>query len=235
MQHYLEQLYDKFYKTKLSEAKIQLIYLIIGIKVQYECQDYKCPLYIDIKKFIKYYLKSRANKDYGYDEYNSQKIISCIHNVDKYKQLELLVYVKRHLQSSFEPTDWVDEQISNVKKDLYKQKHNYFLWILYCCTDSLLKMCLTIMFVFILTFLFLLPAFCDCMVLYQIEYAELTSNFYLNHIINVLALFFDLDIGCKLICLNCFSVLVYLIVRFLSFVVVGNFLYQKIMQKLTFS
>lgn len=62
MEHYLEQLYDKFYKTKLSEAKIQLIYLIIGIKVQYECQDYKCPLYIDIKKFIKYYLKSRANK-----------------------------------------------------------------------------------------------------------------------------------------------------------------------------
>lgn len=178
MEYYLDQLYDEFYKTKLYETKIQLIYLIIGIKVQYECLDYKCPLYIDIKKFIKYYLKSRANKDYGYDEYNSQKIISCIHSVDKYKQLELLVYVKRLLQSSFEPTDWVDEQINNVKKDLYKQKHNYFLWILYCCTDSLLKMCLTIMFVFIFTFLFLLPAFCDCMVLYQMEYVELTSNFY---------------------------------------------------------
>ncbi len=70
----LKQLY-KSYRNNSLYHKSEILFLIIQIKhSNIDLSNYKRSLYLDIKKFIKFYIKSTDKKDYGYDKIEIEKL-----------------------------------------------------------------------------------------------------------------------------------------------------------------
>lgn len=144
----------------------------------------------------------------------------------------MLHYTKILLKKNYEEIDWVEDAINAVNIELHKKQHNIFRWLIFYGTYNTSRMCISIVILLLLTCVFLLPALTPCFELFIIEYIDINSNFYVNHFFNVFSLFFCLDIGAKITCLNCFALLLFSLIKLIYVVVLVNFLYRKIATKI---
>ena len=229
---FVDTLYQLICNSNDNEKKSQLLYTIIEIKHSSGIQNYSRELYLDIKNFISFYLKSKITKKYGYDEYNIEKIQSVLYFLPLKEKNNILLYTRRLLKKEFENTDWIDDELNKCKILLYKENHDYILWFLFFSTKKLSHMCVSIFVVLILTTLFLLPAYSPYLEFYSIKYINIHPNFYVNHFCNMFSLFFNLDIGIKIVCLNCISILLYAVIKLLYIILIVNFLYNKFFSKI---
>lgn len=230
---YIDSLYNSFYLERTYSDKSQILYTIIELKYDANLVGYRNSLYLDIKKFLFFYLESKKIKDYGYDELCIDKIIRIILFLPIEQQIRILLYTKSMLKKNYDEVEWIENIINSTKINLYKKNHNVIMWVLSYITHNLLRMCLSILLIILITGIFLLPAFIPNLSLYTIEYVDISSNFYINHFANIFALFFDIDIGVKINCLNLLSLSIYAIVKLLYFIIIGNFLFQKISAKIS--
>src|SRR5690554_5765062 len=95
-QETLKDLYNK-YKKQSHFHKAEILFLIIQIKKDNkEFKEYKNSLYLDIKKFIKFYIKSTDKKNYGYDKIDINKLTKAIGIAESERQqYELSIYTSR--------------------------------------------------------------------------------------------------------------------------------------------
>lgn len=229
---HLDSLYLQYRKAKNADTKQQLMFNIIEIKQTYNCKDYKYPLYTDVKYFIKFYFASKEFKDYGYDTINSEKLLDCIKKLDEERQLSILRYLERTLQQLFMDTEWVEKQINKVLTIIYKKKHNLFLWILYFSTSSFLRTMMTVLILYLIVCLILIPVNNPIIHVFNIEYENYSSNLILNHLTNFLSFAFDLDTDFKIVCVSWFGVIIKSITKLLFITIFVNYLYLKIQKYL---
>lgn len=223
----LDDLYLQYRKTKNAESKQQIMFNIIEIKQFYNYINYKYPLYTDVKYFIRFYFASKEFKDYGYDTINNDKILNCIKMLDEEKQLSILLYLKRTLQQLFMDTGWVDKQINRIQAIIYKKKHNIFLWLLYYSTSSFAKTITTIILLYLIACLVLIPVDNPIYPIFRIEYGDYSSNFILNHFVNFISFLFGLDTDFKIVCISWYGIIIQSISKFFFFILIANFLYLK--------
>lgn len=230
---YIDRLYNRFRRESKYETKSQAMFNIIEIKIKYNLKDYKYSLYTDIKLFIKYYIKCREFKDYGYDSLNHDKILKYIDCLEPQKSLNILLYLKRSLQKTFNDVDWLDKPISKTKVRIYISKGNIFMAILYISTYSLVNMLVFLLGLFFIVCLILYPVSNPIITMFEVEHGMYHSNSIINHIINVCGLILDLDPKCKVTTLSSSGVILYGMGKLMFWIVVSNFILLKIEKKLS--
>lgn len=232
IEEYIDSLYSQLYSERKYDIKSQILYTIVLIKCEKGIQDYINSAYLDIKKFVYFYLKSKEVRDYGYDEYNPEIIKKVLLYLPLSQRKKMLQYTKRVLKKNHEDTEWVEDILGAVRMELYKEKHNVIMWLLYYGTNNSLRMFFSIIIILLFTYVFLLPSFIPFFELFAIEYVDISCNFYANHFFNIFSLFFCLDLGTKITCLNGFAVLLYSLIKLSYIILVTNFLYRKLSSKI---
>ena len=190
---YLAELYNEIGHRVPKEKQVQLLALIIDIKRDNpQITNSKNSLYLDVKKFISAYLHNKKRKDFGYEDYDYRIIRDYILNsgFNDEQKFKLLLYTRNLLSSLSYEYDWIEKDIKRVRLKLAYANHK-FKWILLLSSWNPYTLLASILIIFALECLLLLPAPAPCMAVCTVIPVHYSDCSFFNHILNVLSLHFD--------------------------------------------
>lgn len=229
---FLAKQYADLFKCPSLEKKAQIFAIIIDTKVEsnnLDVQNAKNSLYLDVKCFISVYLRNKRRKDFGYEDYNRELLLEYVlsSNLSVEKQYRLLVYLKYLLESFSYETAWLSNKIFEKKLKLAKEQKS-IKYLLLLSSRNLWTILISILFLYFIECIILLPAPLSCMEWYTFQEVSISSNAFINHLANVITLHFDcIDNSAKI----SFTTLglVSLVLWNVIYVVIGvNFLFKNL-------
>ena len=227
---YLAELYNEIGNGCPKEKQVQLLALIIDVKRDNTViSNSKNSLYLDVKKFISVYLRNKRVKDYGYEEYDHNLIQTYImnSNFSDEQKLKLLVYTRYLLSSLSYEYDWLESLIKSVRLKLAYAKHK-IKWIFLLSSWNSLTLLASILIIFTVECLFLLPAPAECMAVCTITPVHYSNCSFLNHLLNVISLHFDCIENSAKIEFNAWGIVGLVLWRLLYIIVCVNFLFKNL-------
>jgi hypothetical protein len=231
----ISNLYDLI-SQKESEKHIvsELLFTIIQLKAL-KPNLYERTIYQDSKLFISTYISSIEERDLGYDIINTDKINRCINfinNVDE--KYRLLNYAHRILKNNNyeEESIIIKNSLNKIKtKLLVDSKYyfgKYFHILMHLSSYSFWTLSLTIVSLFFITYIVLLPAPFENCSIFIITYKTYSTNFLVNHFINLISCLFDVNGNCQIATSSVVGVLLMIFIKLLYIVFIANYFYQKI-------
>jgi hypothetical protein len=227
--------YKKLSDSINESEKSNVLYNIIMLKVKLSQTD---GLYKDIKQFSDSYIETIKMADYGYDNYNYSKIEQLIQYLPSNEQISILQYITSVSARELPEHDrtWFVTRIHQSEiKQIFESK-NYIQYpktVFLYLGQSVVRLLLGLTVLFIITCLILLPASIDSFAIFEVSYEIYSQNSMLNHIMNVLALFADLNNNLKVEPIGLFGLLVIIIGKLLFITFIINFFYYKISDKIS--
>lgn len=202
---YIDTLYRQILTDTTLSQKAETYYHIIFIKNAEHINDY----YVDIKEFIKFYVQSVDEKNYNYDNINSQKIKNCIELLGVSERIKIYLYLKKVLtkyNSEDLWDDFEDDYYHSKNEDLTRNDF-WFLnpvkvmrFLFFKSFYSIPFLIFLITLVLFLEYFILLPnPYKIWPSLFSVEYESVTENFYLNHLFNLLLGFFEIETDFKIV------------------------------------
>lgn len=244
MNHFevIKELYSKV-SDALDGNKVDLYFAIIQLKnADPNLRNIKQSKYIDIKCFINFYIRSRVKRDFGYDIIDANKIIRAIDFSDSPKEKhELYIWTIRILKKNhFESeSEYISLRIRQIKLEIILSQRKslvcYAKAFMHLTSYNFWTIFITLLFLFTLSYLLLLPAFDDRFVLFDIKYQIYSSNFYFNHFLNMLAKTFELSRDIKIIPQNWLGVLLLVLLKAFYLIFIINYLYKNILYQFKIS
>lgn len=216
-------------RRRNCKQNAQILYNIAKIKSEYGVQNFHQPLYLDIKKFLKNYIISADNEDFGYDNTIFNRIMKIVNLSSPKEKLSLLHTIRRYyLMNGYE--------INEVKRELNKQeimvaKENkkYLRWTLLRVGSSLSGLLCGYLVYAVIVLIALLPAPFNFIELFHIELKNYSSYPLLNYPLNAITLLTgNCDIAPKITPINVIGVLIYSFGILLFYILIVNFLFKKI-------
>lgn len=223
-----------FYIKSPSEG-VNMLYNLIVLKGS--IQD-KNDLYKLSKKFFKYYIEVIKNSNYGYDTFNFNKVKNVLNQMDLKSQASILQFVISNMTKELPEyeKDWfVCEKNKIQLKDLvcnFNAKNSFKIIALFSGLNFY-TLLLTLVLVFTLVSIILLPAKFESCQLFEIKYDNYSTDFYVNHVLNILTLFADFDNDFKVKPLNWFATILMIVAKITFITIIVNFIYVKITDKIT--
>lgn len=225
----LEDLYGSIQPYK-HEHNVNVYYEIIHAKKEFEIEEYKQSLYIDVKKFIHCYVSSAAKEDYGYDEIIVEKIADTIYHITDLKKQRSLFQVARRLYglNGYEPDD-LSEYVSKLDLKIAISENKYPKAICLILSSNICTVLVSYLFYVIVVGLIMVPAPYKWMELFYVELNEFSSNPFINHIANTLALITGNDsISPSIMPNGILGMIVYCVGIILFYFFFVNFLFKKL-------
>lgn len=227
---YIAELYDQIRPHCPKEKQVQLLALIIDVKRDHqEIINSKNSLYLDVKRFIYLYLNTKKIKDFGYEEYDYKLIQDYIMNsgFNDERKFKLLLYTRNILSTLSYEYDWLKKPLKRVRLDLAFKNHK-FKWILLLSSWSPLTLFVSILLIFALECLFLLPAPIPCMSVCTIIPVHYSDCSFFNHILNVVSLHFDCIENSAKIQFHSWGIVGLVLWNMLYIIVCVNFLFKNL-------
>lgn len=231
---FLDKLYENASTHKKHSNKAQALTTIIEVKQNNPTlQNYHNSIYLDTKLMLSYYIQSRNGKEFGYDQLDCNFIKNHIekHYLSDKQQISLYEKAAVGLKSMGEDSEWIRDRMLNIKLRIFK-KENWFKYLIVLSGKSKLNCVLTLLFLFVIECLFLLPVADEDKALFAIKEESYSENPIINHMTNVLALRLDWIEGPELFCLSWLGVLlvVFWVMVYLTFV--ANILFKNLFEKI---
>lgn len=227
---YIAELYEKLISGCSKEKYVQLLTLIIDIKREYpEISDSKNSLYLDIKKFIYEYLHNKRRKDYGYEEYDYNIIKGYIYcsGFNEEQKLKLLIYTRYILSSLSYENEWIESHIKKVRLKIAFKKHK-LKWLLILSSWNSITLLASILILFGVECVLLLPAPFEWMEVCTITPVHYTDCSFFNHVLNVISLHFDCIENSAKVKFSSWGIVGLLFWSFLYIMVCVNFLFKNL-------
>lgn len=216
------------------DLKLQrdVLYNIIDVKRKNNLPDYRQSLYLDIKQYLKADTEIRSNLDYGYDQTDINKIKECIESVSVEKRVPLYSYICNLYKSYGYEYDELEQQKKQSEISLAWQNKNYVRFLLKWTSFNLTRLMIAYVIIIILLGLSMLQAPFEWMAFFTVKMDDFYEQDVINHIANTLSYFclsdkFGPEIAPTGIC----GIIVYSIFWLVNFVLVGNYLTRKILEK----
>lgn len=233
IKEYIDGQYSLLKRYKHNANK-QILYNIIYAKHKYGIDDYKQSLYLDIKKFVQSYITAADNEDYGYDEIQLSKIEEVVKLLEVKQRLSILCLVRRLFVMRGYDTDDLSFIITKTEISASFAAHSWFRGIRIWLGASLLRVTLVYLFYVIVLCLVLLPAPYRWMGLFEVTMNQYCSNFFFNHIANVLGLISGSDdISPTIIPANFVGMVVFSLSKLLFYLIFINYILKKMEEYLT--
>ena len=217
-------------KSNIPNQKVGILYNLIAIKYKEQVDK---NIYLDIKQLINNYIDLIRMNNYGYDLIYKEKILTVINYLPIEKKESILYYLYSELSREFPELDrsWVHNALKKVRiNKLYKDKTiiSLFYALMLYSSMNILNLILTIAIFVICVAIILLPSPYDWMTVFDINYAYYSDYFMVNHLLNVIAVFADINNGFHIKALNAFGLFIQLVAKFFFFTLIVNFIYKKI-------
>lgn len=235
---FLASQYEELYNRCSLEKRVQILSIIIEIKLGSHdiiVQNSKNSLYLDIKHFVSAYLRNKRNKDFGYEDYNKNLLINLIQSssLSLEKQYRLLAYLKYILETLSYETDWLSNIMFEKKLGLAKETNKIKYCLLLSSRNSWTILC-SIFLLYIIECLILLPAPLSCMEWYTFQKVPISSNVFINHLVNVLTLHFGCVGNSAKISFTTLGLLFFVLWN-VAYIVIGvNFLFKNLFASFSF-
>lgn len=209
------------------------------IEMKLENPDLKC-FNFDITQDIKIFLLALSKlEDYTsleYDNIKYNKVEILLNQLEYKRRMELLDYFIRKLK-----LEGQDSQIFNVQKIQFRSKINNCIkypftrkkmydFLVTFPFHNTLTIGVSFVFVFLMFYLFTLPAMHPFFELYKIEYVKYSDFFLYNHFLNTLSYVIGVTTKFSITPIYPSSIYLSVIVKFCFFIVVVNSLLVKFIE-----
>lgn len=230
-----QRIYDE--STNPNE-KIGIIYNLILIKKNILNPFAILGLYRDIKLLINDYINLAKINDYGYDYFCKEKILTVISFLSLHEQHSILIYLLSALSREFPEIDkeWVQIALNKVKlKIVVKEKKIWQLPYAFLLFSSLSvsKLLIALSIFVALVSIVLLPAPFGWMEVFKVKLVSYSTNSYVNYMCNIFSLFGELKNACEVTAINTRGLLFQIIGKITFMILIINFVYKKISDKIT--
>ena len=108
---FLEEQYQSI-NDNCYKSNYQVLFNIIAAKECFGKLNFKQSIYIDAKQFVKNYIKSSEDEDYGYDDIKLDKIHKVAKILPSKQRLSLLNTTRRYFVVSGYDTSQLSKMIS---------------------------------------------------------------------------------------------------------------------------
>lgn len=195
-------------------------------------------LYWLTKELIKYYIQCVSNRKFiGYDTISVNRLMRFVSEFENDKKLALLKFTSRELKAlQYEDESiLIDSQINKYEFIVTWEKHKIkkpFKLLFHLTTMSFTSTIISLSIIPILALLLFYPFSFQVIHVFDISYNDISDNQILNHISNCFMLFTGMD-GIRVEPTGLFGTVLLLIGKVLFFVVVFNFLLEKLTTYLT--
>ncbi len=226
---------NKLHTNISCTHKINIIFNLIDLKNEngHTSDNYKLS-----KCFITNYIESIKIEDYGYDNFNFLKIEKILGYLNPSERFSFLQYCSSVMAKELPDhnREWFIEQKNKsefkcilCERNFRKYPKAFFLYF----GMNLWRLSLILFIFYLIVYFFLLPAPYNSWSIFEITYENYSNNFYINHFLNILSLFSDLNnnfiispekpIGLFLIVISKISFIVLLV----------NFIYRRFTDKIS--
>lgn len=214
---------------------VNRIYNLISMKASVNDKD---GIYKLTKLFIIYYVQVIKDADYGYDDFNFFKIKNVLGHLNYKSQISILQFIISTMTK--ELPEYEKEWFVNFKNEIqikeiledFKFSRITKLISLYTGLN-IWTLITALLIVYLLASLIFLPSPFDIFEIFEVKYEKYSSDFIVNHFLNILTLFADIDNDFKIIPLNWFATLLLVTGKVAFILMVVNFVYTKITNKMT--
>lgn len=235
IQSFIEQQKQIVYQDSVdSNLAVNILYNIICLNIHagLTTENYKLA-----KLLMHHYVVVIRSEDYGYDRFNYSKLAKVIESLSYDRQIALLDYslslVSKELPEF--DNDWFvgKRKICEINK-IFGERHysSYPKAILLSLSLDLCRLLLSLFILFFATCFILLPAPFPSWVVFRIDYEPYSVKFALNHFLNTLTIFADIDNDFKIKPIMWYGVLLQVVGKMLYVILIANFAYGKISDKI---
>lgn len=216
-----------------ADDKFHSLNNIISLKklINYNGHD---SIYLDFKRYLRLYIEAVENKDSGYDNVDVLRVSTKLSGIVILDQISLLKFFKKILLTNgyTDEANECEQAIHKLKISFYqanKSFKNYCKLIALWSSVSVSRLIVLLFTFYVITSLFLMPAYFESLEFFKINYADLSSNNLINHLLNILTLFFDLESNCiKIEANNGFAIILIILAKVIYITVLINFLTMKL-------
>jgi len=230
----LDKLYKSVSRHKFLFDKAQGLTTIIEIKKNNpQLANYHNSLYLDTKIMLSHYIHSKNGKDYGYDKLDCEFIKEHIEYERFTSRQQLALYGKAAscLRAIGEDVEWVQKRELEIKLKIFR-KENLFKYFIVLSGKSKRNCILTILILFIIECLVLLPIADNEHALFIFSEKHYSDNEVINYITNILALRLEWISGPELHCLSWVGVVIVLLWCFIYVAFVANILFKNLFKNI---
>lgn len=252
MQNQLSAVHLAYLETHLLNEKIQFEHIrnnngktddllsslnnIIELKklLKYIGDD---SIYLDYKHFFELYLKAVEEQDSGYDHVSINHIIEKLKYLESSERVNSILVFKRQLllhgyyDLAKECDDYINqarfEGVLSLKKNIKNILNIVILWS--ALSKKNLLIVLALFYVFVL--LILLPSPVPQLVIFNSDSHSYSDVRWLNYLLNVLTLFFDLDEGMR-VGTNCsFGIIAIIVGKIFYIAILINYFVKNLIKR----
>lgn len=226
---------DNLNSCKTANEKSNILYNIIKLNIRNSC---KTDHYKNIKSFIDNYVESIKSADYGYDNFNYNKIEQLIISLTPDEQISILQYMisvtSRELPEYDRSWFVTRKHKSEIDSILSNRKYKSFpKIILLYFGQSVQRLLLGLFILFFITSFILMPAPTNTFAVLNVTLEQYNENQFYNHLLNIFSLFANLENGLKIYPNNWFGLLLIISGKLFFVVFIINFIYYKISDKIS--
>ncbi len=223
-----------------ASGKADIFYNIIFTKNT----EGRLDIYLDSKQFLKNYLLSVDDKNYGYDHIDKDKVVGLINLLNTEEQVSIWKFFKKLCVRYQSEDDWRNyESFYYIAKNkLLKQGNLWYLnpvklmrFIYFRTVYSYWDLLLFVSIVILLDIVILLPNKYNLWPsTFNVTYDPISQTFWKNHILNVILNLLEFDTGFKVFPLNFSGALIIILSKIFKVIFVVKFLVDKIIKKISF-
>jgi hypothetical protein len=190
-------------------------------------------IYLDLKYFFKLYLKAIEEKDNNYDDISINMIERKVSSLSDIEKIKLLKIFKRELLLNHY-VEYIDECNRCILKAELKHYCSKFTFrhllkiVAIWSSASIRNLFISLIIFFAFSSLFFLPAPCNELTTFNLEYRSFCSGSVFNFILNILSLFFDIESGLKVTPINGIGVLQMILGKVIYLSILINFFIKKL-------
>lgn len=193
--------------------------------------------YLDFKQFFRLYIEVNDLNDFEYDEILIGKINSKLDFVNVYEKLKLLRIFKRllKLNGHDNKAEECNHFINCTEIKCLQQKlgiKNIIRLIALWTSQTILHLCLSLLFLYLLTCAILAPAFLPNFEMFTMTKIQFSQDPIVNHILNVLSLLFDFDERMIVSSNSVWGVMLIILGKTSYILIILNFLIKKVIDEI---
>lgn len=232
----------RFENASSNYEKLNIGFNIVQLKIDSNDESIKKDLFLEIRNLINYSVGSIDESYHGYYSLtvdNTKKILSKISYLALQEQIALLEYFMRKLKLAgyYIEAEKLEKELNYRELKLlispFKLKEINKLIIAFT-TLNIFTLCLSLILIYIIYSVLLLPAPIDWMELFHIDYNQYSSNVFLNHFANTILDFCQIESDFKVMPMNLFGVCAIVFIKITIFVLIFNYFLSEIKRKLKF-
>jgi hypothetical protein len=233
---YIKQQYDLLNDQTLKNDRYQIYYNLIQVKLQFNVENHIIPIYVDVKRLIILYFEETELKDFGYDEFRFISFQNLLEKFSPEKRIPLIAFlIRKCKENDIDVSQMSKYYIGSRKQYLYKE-HKYVRYLLVTLANNFWTLLFCYIVYLVILALIISPVPDWGIPMYDVKLIDISSNNLLNYLCNAIALLFaPEEYAPTVLPTGVISLILFVFGKLISYLIIGNYLYQKLFDYLKIS